>query len=111
MKKTGKIAIRSLAILLILLSVAYLIPTTVFASMVRESGAESLTDGVSSDTSGSEEGESEEYSYAEGMPYTPLEETEVDAVCEDEGKREANAKHFLMSDGSYTMILKEGKGR
>jgi len=102
MSKTFNMSIKLLALFLALLTVAQLIPMTVFGEMVAEEAvsseemSESETDTVA--TFEPEQLIGENY-------FAPEEEKPADALCEDTSKRESNVKHFLMSDGSYTMAV------
>ncbi|MBQ9117483.1 MAG: hypothetical protein IJY04_10715 [Clostridia bacterium] len=102
MSKAFSFSIKALAILLAVLTVAYLLPMTVFGEMVAESG--SVAESSSGAEDGTETALTPEQLIAENY-FKPEEEIPADALCEDTGKRESNVKQFLMSDGSYTMAV------
>ena len=95
MKKLRKLSFRTLAVILSVLMVVYLLPLSVFADGVTKSGENS-------------EGSSADYSYPEYSPMGLGNKTEADALFEDDNLRKSNVKYFLMDDGSYTAAVYPG---
>lgn len=95
MKKLRKLSFRTLAVILSILMVVYLLPLSVFAA-------------EGSVSSGGGEGNSADYSYPEYRPVGLGNETEADALFEDDNLRQSNVKYFLIDDGSYTAAIYPG---
>ncbi len=95
MKKFRKVSFRTLAVILSVLMVVYLLPLSVFAAEVYESGEKV-------------EGSNEEYGSTGYHAVNLGSDMEPDAICEDDNLRQANIKYFLMDDGSYTAAVYPG---
>ena len=87
-------SMRTLALLLSLLMVVYLIPTTVFASMAN-----------TNDTLTSEQTQETQPQISTSSPYFAEEEFIREIECEITELRESNIKHYLMNDGTYMMQI------
>ena len=90
MKKTvKKIGIRTLSVILSVLMVMYVVPTTVFASPYDDSDILNNREDIIRNSS----------------PFMPEDEYTADAEYENKDMRQANVKYFVMDDGSYTMAV------
>ena len=95
MKQIKKLGLKTLAAILSILMVFYMIPTSVLAMSGEEGG-----------------GENNDYAAygvgSEGQHVRLGNETEPDALFEDDNLRESNVKYFLMDDGSYVAAVYPG---
>ena len=86
--RIGKTA-RLTAILLAILTVAYLFPISALGEAIAEQGKEAQTEASYPAITEANAGK-------EHNPFRMEEEKEADAVAEDTARRESNVKHFLM---------------